>query len=84
MKYLRTWPAAKGRPIVRRQVNMPEKANKKKKGGEVKQMREQKCNRGRLKVWGRYLTSEGTCHIDRRDVEARKSGSSSCAVLRLS
>jgi len=40
MKYLKTCPAAEGRPIVRRQLNMLEKANKKKKGGEVKQMRE--------------------------------------------
>lgn len=52
MKYLKTCPAAKGRPIVRRQINTPEKSNKKKKGDEVKQMREQKCTRGEAQSQG--------------------------------
>jgi len=52
-KYLKTRPAAKARLIVRRQTNIPEKVNKKKKGSKTNERTDV-----RLKVWGGHPASE--------------------------
>lgn len=59
-----------GKPVVRRQINIPEKAHQKKKGGEVKQVREQKCSRGKAQSLGQ------TPESDRESSRRQKRGSS--------